>query len=100
MSYVTVTKYRWAAARALCAVLSTNPQEMEGLGRTWAADRYLWGSTVSLGFMEVHLKAQQIFQTQLTKGTISYIIKVMSVAATLSQLGLSFKARMSEPAQL
>lgn len=73
---------------------------MEVLVRMWTADRYLWGITVLPGFMEVHLNAQQIFQIQLTKGTISYIIKMMSVVTTLSQLELSLKLRMSEPAWL
>lgn len=75
-------------------------QKMEGLVRMWTADRDLWAITILLGFMEVHLNAQQIFQIQLTKGTISYVIKMMSVITTLSQLELSLKLRMSEPAWL
>lgn len=82
------------------SVLDSNLQEIEGLVRKWTVDRDLCGITILLGFMEVHLNAQQIFQIQLTKGTISYIIKMMSVITTVSQLELSLKLRMSEPAWL
>jgi len=66
----------------------------------WATDRDSWGIVILLGFMDVHLNAQQIFQIQLTKGTIFYVIKMMSVITTLSQLEPSLKPRMSESAWL
>lgn len=82
------------------AILGSKLQKMEGLFRMWTADRDLWDITILLGFLKVHLNAQQIFQIQLTKGTISYVIKMTSVITTLSQLELSLKLRMSEPAWL
>lgn len=86
--------------RVFFTILGSKLQKMKGLVRMSAGDKDLWAITISLGFMEVHLNAQQIFQIQLTKGTVSYVIKMMSVLTTLSQLELSLKLRMSEPAWL
>lgn len=89
-------KWKWIS-RHFFSILVSGPQKIESLVRMWTADRDLWGIIVFLGFMDVHLSAQQIFQIQLTKGTISYIIKMMSVITIFNSLNYSLnKGRWSQ----